>query len=184
MMSAIVRFAIRMHGVVFGLGVLVVVYGLYALTHANLDVFPEFSPTQVVIQTESPGLSAELVEVLVTQPIENSLASTVMGIGLTSDTRTLMELRTLVDWTLRPHLLTVPGVADVNVFGGEVRQFQIQVDPNRLIRYNVSLQEVMEAASKATGVRGGGFIENGNQRIVINSEGQSTSAAQLAQLPL
>jgi CzcA family heavy metal efflux pump len=246
MMSAIVRFAIRMHGVVFGLAALVVVYGLYALTHANLDVFPEFSPTQVVIQTESPGLSAELVEVLVTQPIENSLAgtvgissmrsqsipgisvvtiifkegsdiyrnrqvvaerlgalsaqlpngitpnitpltssaSTVLGIGLTSDSRTLMELRTLVDWTLRPHLLTVPGVADVNVFGGEVRQFQIQVDPNKLIRYNVSLQEVMEAASKATGVRAGGFIENGNQRIVINSEGQSTSAAQLAQLPL
>ena len=246
MMSAIVRFAIRMHGVVFGLGVLVVVYGLYALTHANLDVFPEFSPTQVVIQTESPGLSAELVEVLVTQPIENSLAgtvgiasmrsqsipgisvvtiifkegsdiyrnrqvvagqlgtlagqlpngiipnitpltssaSTVLGIGITSDTRSLMALRTLVDWNIRPHLLAVEGVADVNVFGGEVKQFQIQVEPDKLIRYNLSLQEVMDAASKATGVRGAGFIDNGNQRIVINSEGQATSAAQLAQLPL
>ena len=246
MMSAIVRFAIRMHGVIFGLAALVVVYGLYALTHANLDVFPEFSPTQVVIQTESPGLSAELVEALVTQPIENSLAgtvgivsmrsqsipgisvvtiifkegsdiyrnrqvvagqlgtltgqlpngiipnitpltssaSTVLGIGITSDTRSLMALRTLVDWNIRPHLLAVEGVADVNVFGGEVRQFQIQVDPDKLIRYNLSLQEVMDAASKATGVRGAGFIDNGNQRIVINSEGQVTSVAQLAQLPL
>src|SRR3990167_7026054 len=76
MMSAIVRFAIRFYGVILGLALLVVAYGLYGLTHANLDVFPEFSPTQVVIQTESPGLSAELVEVLVSQPIENSLPAT------------------------------------------------------------------------------------------------------------
>src|SRR3990167_876730 len=84
MMSAIVRFAIRFYGVILGLALLVVAYGLYALTHANLDVFPEFSPTQVVIQTESPGLSAELVEALVTQPIENSLAGTVGIVSMRS----------------------------------------------------------------------------------------------------
>lgn len=246
MMSAIVRFSIRFYGVIIGLASLAVIYGLYSLTQANLDVFPEFSPTQVVIQTESPGLSAELVEVLVSQPIENSLAgtvgidtmrsqsmpglsvvtiifkegtdiyrnrqvvaerlgtltgqlpqgiipnitpltssaSTVLGAGLTSETRSLMELRTLVDWTIRPHLLAVAGVADVNVFGGDVRQFQIQVDPDKLIHYTLSLQEVLEAAGKATGVRGAGYIENGNQRIVINSEGQTITPAQLAQMPV
>ena len=77
MMSTIVRFAIRFYGVIVGLASLAVMYGLYSLTQANLDVFPEFSPTQVVIQTESPGLSAELVEMLVSQPIENSIAGTV-----------------------------------------------------------------------------------------------------------
>ncbi|MDR2875132.1 MAG: efflux RND transporter permease subunit [Methylobacillus sp.] len=246
MMSALVRFSIRFYGVIVGLASLAVIYGLYSLSNANLDVFPEFSPTQVVIQTESPGLSAELVEVLVTQPIENSVAgtvgidtmrsqsipglsvvtiifkegtdihrnrqmiaerlgalggqlpqgiipnitpltssaSTVLGVGLVSDTRSLMELRTLVDWTIRPHLMAVNGVADVNVFGGEVRQFQIQVDPDKLIRHNLSLQEVLDAASRATGVRGGGFIENNNQRIVINTEGQALTPAQLGRMPV
>ncbi|HZV98347.1 MAG TPA: efflux RND transporter permease subunit, partial [Methylophilaceae bacterium] len=96
----------------------------------------------------------------------------------------LMELRTLVDWTIRPHLLAVPGVADVNVFGGKVRQFQIQVDPDKLIRYNLSLQQVMQAATKATGVRGAGYIENNNQRLVINTEGQALTPEQLAQTTL
>ena len=73
MMSALVRFSIRFHGVVIGLACLLVVYGVYGLTRTNLDVFPEFSPTQVVIQTESPGLSSSLVEQLVTQPIETTL---------------------------------------------------------------------------------------------------------------
>ncbi|MEO8418144.1 MAG: efflux RND transporter permease subunit [Methylophilaceae bacterium] len=246
MMSAIVRFSIRFNGVIIGLASLAVLYGIYSLSRSHLDVFPEFSPTQLVIQTESPGLSAELVEALVSQPIENGIAgtvgidlmrsqsipglsvvtvlfkdgtdvyrnrqvvaerlatlsnqlprgitpnitpltssaSTVMGIGLTSETRSLMELRTLVDWTIRPHLLAVPGVADVNVFGGTVRQFQIQVDPDQLIRYNISLQQVMEAANKATGVRGAGFIENNNQRVVIHSEGQALTPQQLGQATL
>ncbi|HEY0267858.1 MAG TPA: efflux RND transporter permease subunit [Methyloradius sp.] len=246
MMSTIVKFSIRFSGVIIGLAAVIVIYGIYSLTHNHLDVFPEFSPTQLVIQTESPGLSAELVESIVTQPIENSIAgtvgidvirsqsipglsvvsvtfkegtdiyrnrqvvaerlttlnnqlpqgitpnitpltssaSTVMGIAITSKSRSLMELRTLVDWTIRPHLLSVPGVADVNVFGGEVKQFQVQVNPDSLIRYNVSLQEVMEATKKATGVRGAGFIENNNQRIVINSEGQSLTPQQLAQTTL
>ncbi|HZV99765.1 MAG TPA: efflux RND transporter permease subunit, partial [Methylophilaceae bacterium] len=77
MMSAIVRFSIRFNGVIIGLASLVILYGIYSLSRSNLDVFPEFSPTQLVIQTESPGLSADLVETLVSQPIENSIAGTV-----------------------------------------------------------------------------------------------------------
>lgn len=246
MMSALVRFSIRFHGVIVGLACLVVVYGIYHLTRANLDVFPEFSPTQVVIQTEAPGLSADLVEKLVTQPIENTIAgtvgidlmrsqsipglsvvtiifkegtdvyrnrqvvaerlatltpvlprnvtpnitplassaSTVLGIGLTSTTRSLMELRTLVDWTVRPRLMAVPGVADVNVFGGQVRQLQLLIDPDKLTRYQLSLQDVLAAASRATGVRGAGFIENDNQRIYINSEGQMPTPDTLAKMPV
>ncbi|MGZ8257938.1 MAG: efflux RND transporter permease subunit, partial [Methylotenera sp.] len=242
MMSALVRFSIRFSGVIIGLASLVVLYGLYSLTRSNLDVFPEFSPTQIIIQTESPGLSAELVESLVSQPIETSIAgtvgiesmrsqsipglsivtvifdertdiyrnrqvvaerlatlsnklpqgitpnitpltssaSTVLGVGLTSKTRSLTELRTIVDWTIVPHLLAIPGVADVNVFGGKVRQFQIQVDPEKIIHYGISLTQIEEAVKKATGVRGNGFIENKNQRIVINTEGQSATPEKLA----
>ncbi len=241
-MSAIVRFAIRYYGVVIGLASLVVVYGIYSLTRSNLDVFPEFSPTQIIIQTESPGLSAELVEALVSQPIETSIAgsvgvasmhsqsipglsivtvifeessdiyrdrqivaerlstlsnqiprgitpnitpltssaSTVLGFGITSKKRSLMELRTLVDWTITPHLLAIPGVADVNVFGGEVRQFQVQINPEKLKRYNLSITDVVNAAQKATGVSGAGFIQNNNQRIIVNTEGQTTNVQMLA----
>jgi Cu/Ag efflux pump CusA len=227
MMSALVRFSIRFHGVVIGLACLVVIYGLYGLSRANLDVFPEFSPTQVVIQTESPGLSSKLVEQLVTQPIESTLsgtvgvesmrsqsipglsivtiifnektdiyknrqavaerlatlnnqlpkniipnitplassASTVLGMGISSNKRSLMELRSMVDWAIKPHIMAVPGVADVNVLGGDVRQWQILVDPNKLIRYRLSIQEVLAATARVSGVRGAGYIENNNQRI-------------------
>ena len=74
MISFIVRQSIRYPGVVVALALTVVVYGFYVLSLANLDVFPEFSPSQVVIQTEAPGLSAELVERQVSQPIESALA--------------------------------------------------------------------------------------------------------------
>jgi CzcA family heavy metal efflux pump len=246
MMSALVRFSIRYSGVIIGLAMIVVLYGLYSLNRSNLDVFPEFSPTQIIIQTESSGLSAELVESIVTQAIETSIAgtvgiesmrsqsipglsivtiifdegtdiyrnrqviaerlatlnnklpqgitpnitpltssaSTVLGFGLTSKTRSLTEIRTLVDWVIVPHLLAIPGVADVNVFGGKVRQFQVQVDPEKMIRYGISLLQIEEAVKKATGVRGNGYIENKNQRIVINTEGQATSPEKLAQVTL
>ncbi|MBC7787360.1 MAG: efflux RND transporter permease subunit [Methylophilaceae bacterium] len=246
MMSSLVKFAIRFSGVIISLSCLIVFYGIYTLSIANLDVFPEFSPTQIIIQTESPGLSAELVESLVSQPIETSIAgsvgiismrsqsipglsivtvifnektdiyrnrqiiaerlatlanrlpqgitpnitpltssaSTVLGVGLTSDLRSLMELRTLVDWTVVPHLLAIPGVADVNVFGGEIRQYQIQVDPAKLTRLGISLQQVMDATTKATGVRGAGFIENNNQRVIIYTEGQTLTTATLAKATL
>lgn len=246
MMSALVRFSIRFSGVIIGLATLVVLYGFYSLSRSNLDVFPEFAPTQIVIQTESPGLSAELVESLVTQRIETSIAgtvgiasmrsqsipglsivtiifdektdvyrnrqviaerlstltnklpqgiipnitpltssaSTVLGFGVTSKTRSLTELRTLVDWTIVPHLMAIPGVADVNVFGGKIRQFQVQVEPEKMIKYGISLLQVEEAVKKATGVRGSGFIENKNQRIIINTEGQATSPEKLALVAL
>ncbi|MFT6067100.1 MAG: CzcA family heavy metal efflux pump [Methylophilaceae bacterium] len=246
MMSAIVRFSIHFYGVIIGLAVLVVLYGSYSLTRSNLDVFPEFSPTQIIIQTESPGLSAELVESLVTQPIETSIAgtvgvsdmrsqsipglsvvtvifapssdiyrnrqvvaerlstlntrlpenitpnitpltssaSTVLGFGLTSQHRSLMELRTLVDWTVTPHLLSIPGVADVNVFGGEVRQYQVQIDPAKLLQYQLNINDVVDAAKKSTGVSGAGYIQNSNQRIIVNTQGQATTPETLAKATL
>lgn len=237
MISAIVRFSIRFYGVIIGLAALVIFYGIYSLTQSNLDVFPEFSPTQIIIQTESPGLSASLVETLVTQPIETSItgtvgvaslrsqsipglsivtvifdedtdiyrnrqvvaerlstltnhlpkgitpnitpltssASTVLGFGVTSSEIDLMSLRTIVDWTITPHLLAIPGVADVNVFGGEVRQFQIKIDPAKLIQYQLNINDVVAAAQQATGISGAGYIENKNQRIIINTEGQANN---------
>lgn len=247
MLNSVIRFAIRLRGVVIALACLLAGYGLYSLTQAREDVFPEFAPPQAVIQTEAPGLTSEQVEALVSQPVENAMAGTLglaslrskslqglslvtltfkdgtdlyqarqltaerlatlasslprearaptllpltsstsvaLVAALTSQQRSLMNLHTLAEWTVRPQLLRVPGVADVIVFGGEARQLQIHVQPERLVRYGLSLQDVLSAAQRATGVRGGGFIESANQRIVLSSEGQTLRPEQLAQVVL
>jgi CzcA family heavy metal efflux pump len=116
-------------------------------------------------------------------PIMVPLKSTtgeVLVIGLTSDRQSLIELRTVADWTLQPRLLAVPGVASVSIFGGEVKQLQVQFLPEQLVRYNLSLDEVVAAAKKATAVLGAGFVENGNQRLILRPEGQPISPEQIA----
>jgi CzcA family heavy metal efflux pump len=109
-------------------------------------------------------------------PTMSPLTSATMDllkIGLVSDRLTPMQLRTLADWTIKPRLLSVPGVARCIVFGGEVSQLQIQVQPERLLAYGLSISDVLNAARVSTGVTGAGFVENANQRILIQTEGQS-----------
>jgi Cu/Ag efflux pump CusA len=72
-LNGLVRFAVRRPGIVIGLALTLVVYGMTVVVRARLDVFPEFAPPQVSIQTEAPGLSPEQVEELVTTPIENAV---------------------------------------------------------------------------------------------------------------
>src|SRR5256885_15561104 len=105
----------------------------------------------------------------VKSPKMSPLTSSTMDLlkfGLVSDKLPPMALRTFADWTVRPRVLSVPGVAKCSVFGGEVRQLQIQVKPDRLQAYDLSLPDVLTAAREATGVRGAGFIETTAQRIV------------------
>lgn len=116
-------------------------------------------------------------------PLESS-TGTVLVAGLTSDTRSLMALKTVAEWTLRPRLLAVSGVASVAVFGRDTRSLQIQVRPDQLIRYHLGMNDVLAAAQKATGVRGAGFIDTANQRIVFQSEGQSLTLSQIARTVL
>ncbi len=245
MLSTLVRFSIRFYGIVIALALLILLYGGYRFATAGLDIFPEFSPKQVIIQTESPGLSSEQVEVLVTQQIEtavsgligmksvrsesiqglsiivatfvessdvyrnrqlinerlttlagqlplgitpiaiplSSSSATVLTIGLSNDTSTdLMALRSLVDWTIVPRLRAVPGVADVNVFGGDIQQLQIQVDPVQLHRFNLTLDDIIKAAAQAGNIQGGGFIENNNQRFTLQVTGQPTTPEQFAKI--
>ena len=102
-----------------------------------------------------------------------------LTIGLTSKRLEPIDLWSFAYWTMRPRLLAVPGVAKVEIYGGGVRQLQIQVRPQRLLAYGLSISHVLAAAQRATGVEGAGFVENANQRIVIHTEGQSISAEQL-----
>ena len=105
-----------------------------------------------------------------------------LKIGLVADKMSPMELRTFADWTLKPRLLSVPGVAKCSVFGGEVRQLQIQVLPDRLIAYGLALTDVLAAARVSSGVMGAGFMETANQRITIQTEGQTLTPELLGEV--
>ena len=118
-------------------------------------------------------------------PTMSALTSSTMDllkIGIVSDRLSPMELRGFADWKLRPRLLAVPGVAQVNVFGGEVRQLQIQVQPDRLLAHGLALADVLAAARASTGVVGAGFIDTTNQRVVLETQGQTIDPAALGQL--
>jgi CzcA family heavy metal efflux pump len=245
--ASIIRFSIRFRGIVIALACILVAVGVYALGDAKLDVFPEFAPPQVSIQTEAVGLTPEQVEILVTRPIENAVngapgveklrSSSIQGlsvvtvifasssdiyrdrqvvaerlaaatqelpqgieppvitpltsstsrmlvIGLTSQKRSLRELRDVADWIVRLRLLAVPGVASVTVFGADKRSIQIQVHPDELIRFGLALEDVVSAARRATGVRGAGFVDTTNQRVVFQTEGQSLTPDDIARTVL
>jgi CzcA family heavy metal efflux pump len=214
------------------LALLALIAGAWYAQRVPFDVFPEFVPVQVEIQTEAPGFSPEQVEELVTRPIETALngaqnlsamrsesipglsvislnfadgsdphlarqaiaerigalgavlpagasqpvlsplvSSTMdlLKIGLVSDKLSPFELRDRADWVLKPQLLTVPGVARVTVFGGAVRQIQIQPDMAKLTAYRFSLTELADAARAALALRGAGFVDLKSQRILIET---------------
>ncbi|CAG7857758.1 partial Nickel and cobalt resistance protein CnrA, partial [biofilm metagenome] len=242
MLANLIRFSIRYHGVIIVVAALVFVVGCYRFATAGLDIFPEFSPKQVIIQTESPGLSSEQVELLVTQQIEmaingvigiqtvrsesiqglsivtaifpeqsdiyrnrqlinerlanlpaklpkgvvpvvvplSSSSATVLTLGLSSEKVDLMALRTLVDWTIAPRLLAIPGVADVNIFGGDIKQLQVQINPQQLQRYSLTLDDVIQASGNSALMQGSGFIENHNQRFPVRVNGYATTPEQFA----
>ncbi|MDQ2177153.1 efflux RND transporter permease subunit [Marinifilum sp. D714] len=95
---------------------------------------------------------------------QSSIMGEVLMIGLQSDNVDPMELRTIADWTIRPHLLAINGVAQVVVIGGEYKQYQILANPQKMRYYNVSIDELMKAAEATNQNSAGGFInEYGNQ---------------------
>ena len=102
-------------------------------------------------------------------------------LGFTSDNLSPLDLRDRIQWVVRPRLLAVRGVAEVTLFGGGVRQFQVQVNPDSLAAHHLTLTDVLEATRQATGVRGAGFQENDNQRLVVRTEGQIYSASELGE---
>ncbi len=90
---------------------------------------------------------------------------------LTSDKKTIRELKTIQDWTIQRELLSVSGIADVVSFGGEVKTYQITVDPQKAIQYNISATELFEAVSKSNINVGGDVIVQGGQAYVVRGIG-------------
>ena len=231
-MNALIRWSIRYRGFVALLSVIWLVAGTFLAWRAPLDVFPEFVPPQVTIQTEAPGLAPEQVEQIITRPIESAViggpgiatmrsesvyglsvvlvtfdenadanaarqgiaerlstlngqfpagfgpprltpltSSTmdVLKLGIVSDVVDPYALRDIADWTIKPRLLAVPGIARVTVYGGAVRQIQIQPKLDRLSALGLTVTDVMNAANGAIALRGGGVVETTAQRITIET---------------
>jgi CzcA family heavy metal efflux pump len=244
MLAAIVRASLRNPGIVTALACLIAALGLAALVAARFDVFPDFAPPHVLLQTEAPGLDATQVEALVTRPLEQLLAGTenvatvrstssqglsaiqvvfdrggdpyrqrqvvterlaefagqlpqgvgapllsplsssmeyLVHFGYTSDRLSAVELRDIVQWIVKPQILAVPGVAQVQIFGGEVRERQIEIDPAKLAAAGLTLEDVSAAARRATALIGGGYIETPAQRIVIQAQAPGATLEALAQ---
>src|SRR5215831_7433600 len=242
MLNRIILWSLQNRLVVLIFALLLFVFGVRSALQVPLDVFPEFAPPQVVIQTEAAGLSAEDVEQLVTVPLETQLngtaeldtirSSSIVGlsvitcvfqantdifrarqliteklqlasthlpatagqpqmmpisspagillkISLTSAKTSMMDLRTMADWTIRPRLLAVPGIAQVTTFGGEVKQYQVIPDPLKLKDYGVTLGQVVTAAHNANENAGAGFFDTNQQSLVIQGEGRVHSLIDL-----
>jgi CzcA family heavy metal efflux pump len=243
MLRWLVETSLHMRVLVVALAAVLLVSGWKTVKDSPLDVFPEFAPPLVEVQTEAPGLSTEEVESLITVPLENALngtswlktirSKTVLGlssvvlifeegtdritahqlvqervatvaaqlpsaahtpiilpplsstsralkIGVWSDEHNQMEMTDLALWTIRPRLMAIPGVANVAIWGQRDRQFQVQVDPERLRLHGVTIDEVIKAAGDASAVGAGGFIDTPNQRLPVRRMSAITDIDDLA----
>lgn len=122
----------------------------------------------------------------VSQPVlgpQSSILGEVLIVGLTADSTSMLDLRTLADWTVRPRLLSTGGVAQVAVLGGDIKEYQILIHPDRMKHYGVSLSEVMAATRGMNqNISGGVIYQYGNEYIVrgLVSENDVEKLAQSA----
>ena len=257
-MRRIVGFSLKFRALVVAIAVAMMAFGGVQLSTASVDVFPEFAPPKVEIQTIAIGLTAAEVEQLVTVPLEDALngvegldeirsksveqlssivlifapgadllkarqlvseriatvtpslptwaappvmlqplssTSRVMKIGLTSDQRSLMEMSMITYWKIRAHLLRVPGVANIAIWGERLQMLQVQAIPEKLKANDVSLNEVMEVTANALDagllqyspgsvIGTGGHIETPNQRLSIQHVLPITTPKDLAEITI
>jgi cobalt-zinc-cadmium resistance protein CzcA len=95
-----------------------------------------------------------------------------------------MERRTILDWDVAPRLRAVPGVTEVNVWGGLPKQYQVVVDPAKLVSLGISLRDVFAAVERGTGNAGGGYVEKNREQYVIRGEGLVSSLADIEKIVL
>ncbi|WP_300698293.1 efflux RND transporter permease subunit [uncultured Bacteroides sp.] len=122
------------------------------------------------IVSEKLAVVGESLPAGVSQPTlgpQSSILGEMLIIGLTADSTSMLDLRTLADWTIRPRLLSTGGVAQVAVLGGDTKEYQIELDPERMRHYGVTLDEVMNVTRGMNlNANGGVLYEYGNEYIV------------------
>ncbi len=155
-----------------GLALVFVEFGWGSDIYRNRQVVTER------LQLAAPRLPVGVIPTL--GPI-SSIMGEVMLVGLTADPAKVspMDLRTLADWTIRPRLLSVPGISQVTVIGGQVKQFQMLLDPNQLTRYGLTLNDVQAAVTGSNVNTTGGYLTEAQHEYVIRNLGRITSVEDL-----
>ncbi|MGH7348796.1 MAG: efflux RND transporter permease subunit, partial [Candidatus Rokuibacteriota bacterium] len=249
MLSRIVEASLQYKFLVIFATLLLVVLGVQAATRLPTDAFPDVTPVQVAIFTESPGLSPEEVEKIITVPVESAMGGlprvelirslsmfglsfvtvffedgtdilfarrlvlerlgeakeripegfgtplmgpNTTGLGqvfqyyLKSEDRRLsvMDLRSLQDWSVRLLLRTASGVDDVLSFGGDERQYQVLINPARLVKYGLTLAEVLPRISAGNRSVGGQFLVRNHEEYLIRGSGWAQSTDDLGTIVL
>ena len=242
MFNRLIAWSLHNRPIVLAITVVLFVSGWFVLKKMPVDVFPEFAPPQVVIQTEVPGLSPTDVEALVTYPLETVIngtpgvthvrSKTSVGLStitvvfeagsniyqdrqlvneriqivggrlpagasppvmlpitsavgwlvkyaLTSNTVPPEKLRTLSDWEIRPRLLALGGIASVVSIGGEVKQYQVRLDPGRMQAYRISGEDIRRALEKSNSNVPGAFLEKPGQEFIVAGVGRIASLEDL-----
>ncbi|HHO69537.1 MAG TPA: efflux RND transporter permease subunit [Gammaproteobacteria bacterium] len=255
MLNSLVEASLRYKFLVIIIFAVVALMGWRAVTTVPIDAFPDVTPVQVNIYTESPGLAAEDVEQLLTFPIESGMAGlpgvqeirsvslfglsyvavyfeddmdiyftrrlvmerlqevgdripegygtpemgpNTSGLGQVfwytvektdeklaqakDDVQELMDLRTLQDWTVRLIMRTAPGVDDVMSWGGHERQFQVVIDPLRLVEYELSFKDVMEVIQANNRQVGGQYIDQGPEQFLVRGLGLVSDEADIGRM--
>jgi copper/silver efflux system protein len=248
MIERIIEWSCRNAFVVFLATLFLLGWGLWAVYQTPLDAIPDLSDVQVIVFTEWPGRSPDLVEDQITYPIVTSmlgapriksvrgqsflglsfvyiifqdgtdiywarsrvveymqgvtgklpegvsptLGPDATGVGWvfqyalvdTSGQHDLAELRSFQDWYLRYWLQSVPGVAEVASIGGFVKQYQVQVDPNKLVGYHIPLKMLIEAIRRSNNDVGGRVIEANEREYMVRGRGYIQSLDDIRHIPL
>ncbi|MDK9704744.1 MAG: CusA/CzcA family heavy metal efflux RND transporter [Sulfuritalea sp.] len=236
MLNGIVDLSLRYKLLVLLGFLLLTFFGVRAVLTVPVDAFPDVTPNQVNIYTESPGLAAEDVEKLLTAPIESAMAGlsgveqirsvslfglSYVGVYFKDDVDiyfarrlvgeklqeakerlpqgygepalgpnssglgqvfwytiesadqklSAMDLRTLHDWSVRLMLRTAPGVDDVTTWGGQEKQYQVLIHPQKLIKYGLSFKSVMEALAANNRQVGGQYVNLGREQYLVRGLG-------------
>ncbi|PCE63043.1 efflux RND transporter permease subunit [Sediminicola luteus] len=109
----------------------------------------------------------------------SSIMGEVMLLGIRSDSIAPMELRSLADWTIRPRIKSIGGIANVIVLGGDYKQYQVMVDPNKLAHYGISMTQVLEKVRRANTNAPGGVLKQYGNQFIVKGNGRAYTVGQL-----
>jgi len=110
---------------------------------------------------------------------QSSIMGEIMLIGLSSETTSPMDLRTLADWNIRPRLLATGGVSNVIIIGGEYKQYQILASPQKMKYYNITLEELLKASKESNLNSSGGFLNEFGNEYIIRGVGRSNNIQEI-----
>jgi cobalt-zinc-cadmium resistance protein CzcA len=158
-------------------------YGLSAVTAIFEEHLDRYFVRQLV--NERLTLATERIPAAYGRPMMGPLST---GLGevyqftLRGQGHSPMFLRTLLEWDIARRLRAVPGVVEVNIWGGETKQFQVVVDPNKLLAFNLTLQAVFESLAQNNALAGGGYIEHERELYLIKGEAMASTITELGQI--